>query len=351
MKRKIAIFICLVLIFLVGCSNTKKMDGEPITRTDFVIGTVVTITIFDDDREQLLDMAFDKLLEIENLMSANLDASDIGKVNKEAGIKAVEVSKQTMEVVKKGIEYGETSSGKFDITMEPIVYMWNIGTDKARVPKEQEINEALKYVDYSKVVIDEQNNTIFLPEKNMGIDLGGIAKGYATDEVVKLLRENGVKKAILNLGGNVYAIGTKNEDSLWNIGIQNPFDERNNYFAIVSVADETVVTSGPYERYFEVEDGKRYHHIFDTSTGYPIENTLGSVTVITKNSIDADALSTTLFSLDIEMGLELAESLDGVECIFVDGHKNVYISSGLKDGVNITDNSFKLMKLFDWQNK
>lgn len=344
MKRSIHLSLIILLIagLMTGCQSKEVVSEEVFTKTNFVLGTVVTITLYDHGSEALLDKGFDRLLEIENLMSANLEASDIGQINLLAGQEAVTISDETFDVIEKGIYYGDLSKGYFDISMEPVVGLWQIGTDEAHVPTLESLEEALSYVDYHKIKLDAKNKTVYLPEKGMGLDLGGIAKGYAADELVQLLKEAGVQSAMLNLGGNVFAMGKKTDGSNWNIGIQNPFDSRNKYFGIASIADQTVVTSGPYERYFE-ENGKRYHHIFDTRTGWPVENDIASVTVIADSSIDGDALSTTLFALGIDEGIDLIETLDKVECIFVDYDKKVTVSSGLKDSFSIEDKEYTLV--------
>lgn len=339
MRYKRIYFLVLCLIFiLTGCQKAVSEEAT-VERTGFVLGTVVTVAIYDHGSEALLDQVFDRLLAIENLMSANLDASEIGQINLNAGVSPVTVSDETLTVIDKGLDYGALSGGAFDITMEPVVALWQIGTDDAHVPDAADLEEAVSKVDYQLVQVDHDAKTVYLPEVGMGIDLGGIAKGYAADEIVTLLKEAGVERAMLNLGGNVYAMGEKSDGTPWKIGIQAPFDERNDYFGVAPVSNATVVTSGPYERYFE-ENGKRYHHIFDSETGWPVENDLASVSIIAEASMDGDALSTTLFVLGVERGLPLIESLPGVECIFVTTDKTVTVSSGLVDQFVLSDDAY-----------
>ena len=179
----------------------------------------------------------------------------------------------------------------------------------------------------------------------MAIDLGGIAKGYAADEAIRIFRQYGIKSALIDLGGNLYALGTKPDGKPWKIGLQNPFGTRGDIFATLHVVDKTLVTSGTYERYF-VQDGKRYHHILDTSTGYPVENGLMSVTIISDSSIDADALSTTVFALGLKDGMELVERLKQVDAVFVSTDYKLYTSSGIKQyDFQIVNNKFKIEKL------
>jgi thiamine biosynthesis lipoprotein len=164
----------------------------------------------------------------------------------------------------------------------------------------------------------------------MGIDLGGIAKGYAADEVAKILREENVGKAIINLGGNVLTIGSRVDDTPWRIGVQNPEADRGGHVMILKLVDQALVTSGPYERYLEV-DGVVYHHILDTTTGYPVDTSLTSASIITDESFIADALSTAIYSEGIEKGLHLINSIDSVDAIFIDSDRNIYLTQSFVD--------------------
>ncbi|HHX22603.1 MAG TPA: FAD:protein FMN transferase, partial [Thermoanaerobacterales bacterium] len=208
----------------------------------------------------------------------------------------------------------------------------------------EEINLALKLVDYRKVELNENENSVFLKTPGMAIDLGGIAKGFAADEVVRILKENGVESAIADLGGNLYVIGSKPNGMPWNIGIQNPFNIRGSIFATVKVSDKTLVSSGPYERYFE-ENGETYHHILDTRTGFPVDNGLMGITIISDSSIDADALSTSVFALGLVEGMKFIEEKKGVDAVFVTSDYMVYTTSGIeKYNFEITDEQFTFVE-------
>lgn len=178
----------------------------------------------------------------------------------------------------------------------------------------------------------------------MQLDLGGIAKGYAADVAASIIKEHGNQAAIINLGGNVYAYGEKANGDSFKIGVQNPFSPRGAYLGILSVKDQTVVTSGTYERFFE-QDGTVYHHILDPKTGYPVENNLESVTIVTESSMSADALSTMTFVLGLEKGLNLVESLDDVEALFITKDHQLYASSGFLNNFELTDDSFTIEQL------
>ncbi|HDK7157356.1 TPA: FAD:protein FMN transferase [Clostridium botulinum] len=329
--------ICLPLVF-VGCDSKSE---EPVSRETYLMGTIINIKAYGKNADKAVQASVDKISDIENKMSLNISTSEINKINKNAGIAPVKVSKNTFDVVKASLIYSEKTKGSFDITVEPLVSLWGIGTDKARIPSKDEINNALKLINYKDVVINEKESTIMLKRKGQAIDLGAIAKGYTADELKKVLLNHNVSSAFLNLGGNIYVLGNKPDKTPWKIGVQNPLEPRGDYLGIVSVSDKSVVTSGNYERFFE-RNGKRYHHIFDTKTGYPAEKGLISVSIISNKSIDGDALSTSVYTLGLDEGKKLIESLKDVEAVFVTNDKKVYITSGLKDTFKLTNTDFKL---------
>jgi thiamine biosynthesis lipoprotein len=315
-------------------------------RTEFVLGTVCSIRLLDGASKSALDAAFDRLFEIEATMSINTPGTIVGSVNEAAGKQPVRVPRDVLEVTRRALYYAELTDRAFDPTIGPIVKLWNIGLEGERVPEPREIEQALPLVNAEEVEIDERASTVYLPRAGMLLDLGGIAKGYAADEVGRILAGQGVKAAVVDLGGNVKVVGKKPDGSKWRIGVQNPSDTRGAYIGIASLGEgATVVTSGIYERYFIDTDGRSYHHIFDTRTGYPVEGDLFSVTVISTASIDADGLSTALFALGLQKGMALAESQAGVEAIFIDSANRVYLSSGVAEVFKLTDQNYTLAEL------
>ncbi|SHK13492.1 FAD:protein FMN transferase [Tepidibacter formicigenes] len=341
-KRKIGYIFIIIIIILTGCSNKRKdVSQELLSKTEFVLGTVITIDIYDNVSEEIFNEIFDRLRDIENKMTINKETSEVIKINSNAGKDFVKVSDDTFHVIKKGKYFSELSNGKFDISIGPFVKLWNIGTEYARVPSQNEIDNKKELVNYNNVILNESKKSVMLKEEGMVLDLGGIAKGYAADEIIKIFKESNVEHAVINLGGNVFAYGDKPDGTPWKIAIQNPFSPRGNYIGIVSISNKTVVTSGVYERFFE-KDGKRYHHILDSDTGYPVENNLVGVSIIANSSIDADSLSTVAFSLGLDEGLKLIEELENIDAIFVTKDSEIYVTSGLKDKFELTDTEFKL---------
>ena len=309
-------------LLLTGCSGAKSstQTDQDLTYTDMLFDTVIKIQILDPADESILD-GLKKLCEkYDTMFSATNTDSELYKLNHANG-QPFTVSSETANLIQEGIHYSELSGGAFDLTIEPVSALWDFKADKPTVPSSDAIAQAVSHVDYTKV--DIQDNTVTLEDPEAGIDLGAIAKGYIADQVKTYLKKHGIKHAIINLGGNVDVIGTKPDGSKYNIGIQKPFDESGEAITSVQLKDQTVVTSGIYERYFK-KNGKLYHHILDPRTGYPCENNLYSVSIITDSSTKADALSTTCFLLGYEKGMELIQSMDGVEAIFITDDEKVH---------------------------
>lgn len=254
-------------------------------------------------------------------MSLRKAGSELTRVNAAAGIEPVQVSADTWKVLDEALRLARLSEGSFDPTIGPLVAAWGIGTESPRVPAPEEIAALLKLVDYHRVRLDPDSRTVFLQDKGMALDLGGIAKGYAADEAARICRERGVQAAVLDLGGNIYTIGSKTlEDGSkrpWSIGLQKPGLERGTVLGILKSTDATLVTSGDYERFFEFE-GKRYHHILDPHTGYPAQSGLVQTSIFsTRSSMTCDALSTALFVLGLDKGMELIETLPDYSALVV----------------------------------
>jgi FAD:protein FMN transferase len=290
--------------------------SSPSSKEGFALGTVCRVSVYGRDAPKAVDAVFTRLAEIERRMSANLPASEVSLVSANAGKAPVAVSEDTYFVLGVALEYARLTEGAFDPTVGPLVKLWGIGTDDARVPSRAEIDAARALVDYRGVKTDDATRSVFLERAGMALDLGAIAKGYAADEAAAILRKGGVKRAIIDLGGNIYVIGSKAKGKPFRIGIQDPAQERNRYIGILPAENLTLVTSGAYERFF-TEGGKRYHHILDIATGYPAESGLVSVTIIAPKSIRADALSTSVFILGRERGAALLAGQAGVSAILV----------------------------------
>lgn len=343
-KKLISIFLGALLIISLIYSISINRNEESISNTYYNLGTINEITLYDVNKktgEKILEECGSILMDIDNKMSNTIKSSDVSKINKNAGKAYTKVSKDTYYVIKKSIEFSNISNDTFDISVGPLIDLWSIGTDNAKVPNKEEIENILPLVDYSKILLNDENLSVKLSEENMKIDLGGIAKGYAADKIYDYLKSENIKSAIINLGGNILTLGSKNNDQPFSIGIQDPTMPRGNSIGNIKVSNKSVVTSGIYERYIE-KDNKIYHHMLNPHTGYPFENNLNSVTIVSDESIICDALSTTTFGLGLDSGMKLIESLDNVDAIFITKDKKIYLSSNLKDKFNLTDTSFSI---------
>lgn len=300
--RRVLPVLLLLISLLTSCSS-----NEPYTDTRYLMGTQCSLTVYSKSDQKVFDGFFSQLEELDHRISRTYVHSEIHAINEKAGIEEVEVSAETFSLIKRALELSQFTGGAFNPLVGALTDLWAIGTDEARVPSAEEISEVLSYVTPDHIVLDEEEQSVFLTSPQTRLDLGAIGKGYASDVLAGYLRENGVSRAIINLGGNIYCIGSKSRDAKWVIGLQNPDSEYGGYYATVEVEDEAVVTSGAYERFTIDEDGKVYHHIFDPQTGYPSESDLLSATIITPDGTLADALSTAVFVLGSEEGAALVE--------------------------------------------
>lgn len=327
-----------------GTSSDKTASAhetvKPMGETFFIFDTVVNVKIYDDRANREHFNEIEALLnDIDGKISRTLESSEIYQVNSQSGKSPVKVSPETFELVEKALSYAKRTDGKFNPAIGNLVTLWNIGHEGAKVPDADLIEAAKALSDYHLIELNKDTHEIYLQKEGMAIDLGSIGKGYAADAIYEYLEAQDFSSAIIDLGGNIYAMGNKPGGKLWNIGIQDPDKERGNPIGTIQVADKTIVTSGIYERFF-IEDGKLYQHILDPGTGYPVDNGISSVTVVTKHSTDADALSTTLFVLGIEDGLKFIEDTPDTEALFISKEKKLYATSGLKELLNKTNDSY-----------
>jgi thiamine biosynthesis lipoprotein len=341
--RIFGVFFVLSLAFLpAGCVKAPPAQAE------FVMGTICTVNLYNRGTPALYQRIFARLRELEGIMSANMDGTDLDRVNRNAGIGPVPVRAELVEVLSTALDYAERSGGTFDPTIGPLVKLWGIGGENPRVPEEGEIRAALTLVNHRDLAVDRAAGTVFLKRPGMALDAGAIAKGYAADEVVRLLREAGVPGAIIDLGGNIFAYGRKTRAGWgaggepWRIGIQDPLAERGVYTGVLEVHNKSVVTSGVYERAFEA-GGKHYHHILSVQDGYPVDNGLLSVTIIADRSMDADALSTAAFTLGYARGRALVESIPGAEAVFIFDDRSIRGTPGALDLFTLRDENYRIL--------
>lgn len=339
MRSKFAL-VCLLLLSLAGCgTQTEEINANTAavpaaeetavnTSTVFAMDTVMDLTIYGD--AAILDSAEEQIFHLESLFSVTDTASEIYALDHTG---ACVLSEETGELLGQALALCERTGGALDISIYPVVQAWGFTTGAYQVPSDAEISELLEKVDYTRIQYDPGSGAVQLPD-GMEIDLGSIAKGYTGDRLVELLRENGVTSALLNLGGNVQALGSKPDGSPWRIAVQAP--DGDGYIGILELTDKAAITSGGYERYFE-QDGEIYWHIIDPATGKPARSGLVSVTIVGDSGALCDGLSTSLFVMGLEDAAALWRASDDFEAVLVDEDGGVTITEGLEDCFTLSD--------------
>lgn len=315
----------LAACLLSGCE--RKV--EPITQSGFMLNTFVTVTLYDKDDPEILNGSLEVCRSYENILSKSLEDSEVYKLNhRSPDQQTVTVSTAVAELIAKGIYYSQLSDGGFDVTIEPLSSLWDFTSPNPVIPPEEEIRQAEQKVDYRNLKLDGNKLTFLSPDTSL--DFGAIAKGYIADRMKDYLLEQGVKSAVINLGGNVLCVGEKPGGTPFKIGLQKPFADRNETIETLDIRDMSVVSSGVYERHFE-KDGVNYHHLLNPQDGYPFDNGLISVTILSKLSANGDGLSTACFSLGLDKGIALLDSLEGVYGVFITDDYEVHYSEGARE--------------------
>lgn len=349
MKRGFNLYLYLILLSLAGFAGLfyiRTMDAvKSASRDGYAMDTVVRVSISvprgSGKPEEILDDVFSLIGELDALLSMHNAGSDVARINAEAGIAPARVREETFSAIKSAKEWAAVTEGWFDPTIGAISTLWDIAGHSASedlTPSDERIAEALKTVGYEGLDLIDPNE-VYLANRGAEIDLGGIAKGYASQRVQELLKAGGVRSALADLGGNVVLIGGRPNGEPWRIGIQHPYEKRGVPLCALSVYGTSIITAGVYERFAEV-DGKRYTHIFNPRTGHPIDGELLSVTVISPDPVAGDALSTAFIAMGQNRSIDLLRVLPGIEAVFVskDGEGGIAVTAtgGLRDVIEVT---------------
>lgn len=339
MKRSVVLILVLLVLSVAGILGYKfifpprpveiVVEETTTQRSLILMDTIVDVRVDGPNSEQLVDEVFATMEELESKLSRFLDESEVSLINNNAG-EWVEVSPIALDVIELGISLGELTQGAFDITIGAVLELWGFGTGFYYVPTEAELAEALATVDYRQVEVDRTSGKVRIPAGTV-LDLGGIAKGFIVDRAIDRLRDAGVSRAIINAGGDISVIGRRPDDVPWRVGVQDPA-EPSEIRWILPLDDQSVVTSGDYQRFFEYE-GERFHHIIDPRTGFPARG-LHSVTIVGTEAALSDAFSTTVFVLGWEEGRALVEKLQDVEAIIMSA-TDTWISPNLAEAMGI----------------
>lgn len=326
-----------VLLFT-GCSEnygentseTTSQQSEELsdaTRDFFAMDTYMNLTAYGKNADEAVDQAQKRVEELDKLLSTGEKNSEVSLLNKNRKAK---LSEETFSLTEQSLYFYKLTDKAFDPAIYPIMKLWGFTDHNYKVPDTNSIKSTLKYIDASKISIDKKTSTVILDGEGMEVDFGGIAKGYTSSQIIEIFKSCGIKSGKVNLGGNVHLLGKKQDGSDWSIGIQNP-NSTDDFLGILKASDTAVITSGGYERNFE-ENGTVYHHIIDPSTGYPANNGLTSVTIISQNGTLADALSTSLFVMGTEKAQDFwKNSKEDFEIILYTDDDKVIISKGIAD--------------------
>lgn len=337
-KRITQLFGALALaLTLTGCGHhqaaPKLRPNSPYTDSEYSLGTICKISIYDSGKKSALKDGLRTISHIDSEATLTRGGSVLDKINANAGVKPVKVPKDFWPLLKKAQYFSENSDGSFDMAIGAVTNLWQIGLPGARVPKQSEIDAALPLVNWRDVQLNAKQRTVYLTKKGMRLDFGGIAKGWVADQVRRTLKKDGVTTAIIDLGGNVVVMGhsPKAAGRKWTVGIQDPKASRGTPLGTIHAADMSVVTAGTYEQYL-MSHGHKYIYLFDAKTGYPYDNNLASVTIVSKQSVDGDALSNAAFDKGLKGGLAYMnrKRSQNIEAIFVTNNNKVYITNGLK---------------------
>ncbi|MBQ8824062.1 MAG: FAD:protein FMN transferase [Ruminococcus sp.] len=330
MKKRDILGLVACFIMFTSCSN-KMVNYEPQSKSFFAMDTYMTITVYGENAETILNYVEEKTTELENLWSVTDENSEVYAINHSNG-ENVHISPETAELLDFSMDVSEMTNGALDCTLYPILAEWGFTTSNYKIPTDEKISELLENTGYEKINLNENNVTV---PKDMQIDLGAVGKGYTGDLIVDILQESGIKSALLDLGGNIQTIGTKSDGTKWKLGLRSPFDEGN--FAALEVSDCAVITSGGYERYFVGDDGETYWHILNPKTGRPANSGLLSVTVVGKEGRLCDALSTSLFVMGLDKSVEFWKQNDDFEMVLVTDNGEIYLTEGLEGNFSLNE--------------
>ena len=323
MKKKI--FAALILI-LAGLLSLRLRETEEFTRNTMAMNTIIRMTVYGHD-DSPLNEAFTLLYEIDRKLSMYDSSSDISLVNKNAGLREIAASPITLEAVADSMRLHEITGGVFNPLIGPVTRLWKINNADGKIPSQESLDHAVRLSDIRNISMSADK--IFLREKGCVIDLGGIAKGYASGKISQLLKHKGISSAIIDLGGNVHTVGSKPDGSAWRIGIRNPLEPVGTPAVVVDIRDCAVITSGNYERYKTV-DGKKYSHFFDPMTGQSVNSDLLSVTVISEDGSLADGLATAFMITGVDKALRILRAMDNPPGVIFINQEGIIATSNLR---------------------
>jgi thiamine biosynthesis lipoprotein len=335
------LFILLASFLLLSSYHRKReLRTTPYIKETFTMGTYVKISLYDKGHEKDVKTALEMAKSYDEKITVNQSGSELARVNEQAGIKPVKVSKPIYHLLKSAYQYAKKETG-FDMMIGALTSLWHIGFDDAKKPSQKEINQVLPLISYHLIKFDDEAQTVYLTQKGAKLDLGAITKGYVSDCMTRYLKKQGVTTAIIDLGSSSLSLighSPRGKQTPWTVGIKDPNQAVADQVGILEVENESVATSGIYERYLEV-DGKIYPHLLNPKTGYPFDNDVKSVTIVSPKGLDGDALSTTLFALGTKKGYDFVETQPDIDAIFIDKANKIYITKNLRQRFELNQTS------------
>ena len=338
--RRLLILTVLFVLSLYGFFVLKEKNFYE--SQELLMGTVVSQKVYGVHAKEAVAKASFRLKELEGLLSFHIPESELSRFNRHAGMGKMKLSPELFFLFKKSLAYSAATGGAFNILVGPLVKCWKVTAENADVPTQKEIDALLPLIFYEDLVLEEKERAASLNKKGQMADLGGIAKGYASDEVIAIYKQLGIRSAIIDIGGNIGLLGKNPQGRPWTVGIQDPLKPRGEYLGFLDLTDKALSTSGAYERFFE-KNGKIYHHIIDPATGYPSDSGLLSASIIADHSVESDAFSK-IFVMGAEKGIAVIKRFPGTEAILVTRDKKIIATSGLKEIFHsVEENGYELV--------
>jgi thiamine biosynthesis lipoprotein len=348
-KRYTAMIAVAASVIILGCSGCTH-PGQSFDKSGIAMDTTVSLRASGPEAQEAVTEGFQRINELDALASAQNPQSDVSRINKAAGREYVQVDPAIYEMISFSQQYSEKTDGVWDITVGVITNLWDIGNDDQHIPSQEEIDGGLKKVNYKDVLLRPENHSVMLAKEGMSIDLGGIAKGFAVDEIRKIYEKHHIQSGLINMGASsMYAVGKTGKGKPWNIGIKHPrSDKDGDYLGIVSIENQALSTSGDYERYF-IQDGIRYHHIFNPHTGYPADSGVMSDSIVIDGSVEhggmlSDMMTTVIFVLGPQQGMALIEQMPDVECEITGTDGTIYMTDSFQNHFSDMNSDFHTMK-------
>lgn len=347
-KSRAGYILAMAFLVIISCSGCSLHPESSFDRSGVAMDTTISLRATGKEAKEAVDESFQRIEQLDKLASAQDPSSDVSKINAAAGKAYVQVDPAVYEMIDFAKTYSEKTQGEWDISVGIMTNLWQIGNEGQHVPSAEEIQAALQLVNYKDILLRPEDHSVMLAKSGMVIDLGGVAKGYAVDEIRKIYEKHHIESGLINMGSSsMYALGKNSKGKAWNIGMKHPrSDKKDEYLGIIAIENQSLSTSGDYERYF-IQDGVRYCHIFDPRTGRPADSGVMSDSIVINNDVEhagmlSDILTTVVFVLGPQKGLEFINGIPGIECEITGTDGAIYMTQGFKQHFSDMNTDFHL---------